>query len=48
MSERDAADSTRAVSPLAPAEDAVCLDSTGLTIDQVIDRIAALAREVSA
>jgi cytidylate kinase len=41
LKERDLRDSTRAVAPLKPAEDAVRLDSTGLTLDQVI--AAALA-----
>lgn len=36
---RDHADMTRAVSPLRQAEDAVLLDSTHLTIEQVVDRI---------
>jgi CMP/dCMP kinase len=42
---RDEADSKRAHSPLAAASDAVELDTTGLTLDQVVERIAALARE---
>ena len=36
--ERDERDSTRAVSPLAPAEDAVVLDGSGLSIQEVLDR----------
>jgi cytidylate kinase len=44
MSRRDCADSTRAVSPLALAPDSILLDSTGLTIDEVINRIADLAQ----
>jgi cytidylate kinase len=44
MERRDVHDSTRAASPLASAEDAVQLDTTGLTVDQVVDRIAELAR----
>ena len=36
---RDKADSTRAVSPLRQAEDAYLLDSSDLTIDQVVDII---------
>jgi cytidylate kinase len=40
---RDLYDSTRAASPLKPAEDAVMLDTTGLTIEQVVERIATLA-----
>jgi len=45
---RDEADSSRAVAPLAAASDAVVLDTTGLSIEQVIDRIASLAREARA
>lgn len=36
LQERDRRDSTRAVAPLRPAEDAVAIDSSGLTIEQVI------------
>lgn len=36
LKERDLRDSTRAVAPLKPAEDAIRLDSTGLTLEQVI------------
>lgn len=39
---RDHADMTRAVSPLRQADDAVLLDSTGLTVDQVVDRVLEL------
>ena len=42
---RDEQDRSREHSPLRPADDAVELDTTGLTIDQVVERIAALARE---
>ncbi len=38
MQERDRRDSTRAASPLVPACDAVILDSSGLTIDQVVEQ----------
>ena len=41
---RDERDRTREVSPLVAAADAVELDTTGLTIDQVVARIAELAR----
>ena len=40
---RDKVDSTRDVAPLKPAEDAVSLDSTALTIDEVVEQIANLA-----
>ena len=39
---RDKADSTRATAPLKPAEDAVHIDSTGLTVDEVCDAISEL------
>jgi cytidylate kinase len=41
---RDARDTTRAHSPLQPAPDAVELDTTGLTADEAVDEIVALAR----
>lgn len=41
---RDKADSTRDVAPLVAAEDAVNLDTTGMTIDEVCEAIAELAR----
>ena len=45
LTRRDEADSSRTASPLTPAPDAVELDTTGLTIEQVVERIAALVRE---
>lgn len=42
---RDEVDSTRAESPLVPADDAVQIDSTNYTIDQMIDMISNLAIE---
>lgn len=39
---RDKADMEREISPLRQAEDAVLLDTTGLSIDEVVDRILAL------
>lgn len=42
---RDEADSTRDVSPLRPAEDAYELNSTGLTIEEVCEKIASLVEE---
>jgi cytidylate kinase len=44
IAERDRRDSTRSVAPLVPAADAVTVDSTTLTIDEVVDRIMAEAR----
>ena len=40
---RDRLDSMREVSPLVPAEDAVVIDSTGRSIESIVDEIAALA-----
>jgi cytidylate kinase len=45
---RDERDSTRTHSPLEAATGAVMLDTTGMTIEQVVDRIAGLARAASA
>lgn len=42
---RDKADSTRETAPLKPAEDSVELNSTGMTIEQVCERICELAKE---
>lgn len=39
IEERDERDSNRAVSPLRPAEDAIVIDSTSLTIKQVFDEM---------
>jgi CMP/dCMP kinase len=41
---RDDYDSSRATAPLAAADDAVLLDTTDLTLDEVIARIVELAR----
>jgi CMP/dCMP kinase len=43
--ERDQRDRTRALSPLIPAADAVVIDSTSLTLDQVIERVEAVVKE---
>jgi cytidylate kinase len=45
LQERDQRDRTRAVSPLVAAADAVILDSTHLTIDQVVERAEELVRK---
>ena len=39
LQERDARDKERAVSPLEPAKDALVIDSTDMSIDEVLDRI---------
>jgi CMP/dCMP kinase len=45
LRERDRRDRTRANSPLAPAPDAVVLDSTSLSEDEVMQRVEALVNE---
>jgi len=42
---RDEQDRSRAHSPLEPAADSVEVDTTGLSIDEVVDRIGELAHE---
>ena len=39
---RDARDANRAVAPLRPAQDAVCIDTTGLGIPAVVERVLEL------
>ena len=45
LTARDAADSGRAVSPLQLAEDAIEVDATFMTLDEVIDHVTALVEE---
>ncbi len=45
LERRDRIDSTREASPLKPASDAVVLDTTGLGVDEVVGRIAALVEQ---
>src|SRR5438876_70925 len=42
--ERDQRDATRAVAPLRQAEDALYVDTSDLTLEQVIDRLESEAR----
>jgi cytidylate kinase len=46
--ERDSIDSSRTASPLTMAEDAVHIDTTDYTLDEVIDRVVALVEAVEA
>lgn len=48
MSERDRRDETRADSPLMAADDAIIVDSTGLSIDQVFQKMMTAIKELSA
>lgn len=45
LERRDELDSTRAVAPLAAAEDSVELDTTGMTVDDVVSAIQSLVAE---
>jgi cytidylate kinase len=45
---RDQSDKTRAASPLTLAQDAVLIDTTGMPVDEVVQRVLDLARERSA
>ena len=47
ISERDRKDSTRAISPLKQAEDAILLDSTGKTINEIVQFIEDKAKELT-
>jgi cytidylate kinase len=47
LARRDTFDSTRAADPLAEAADAVLVDTTGLSIPEVVTRIAQLLEERS-
>jgi cytidylate kinase len=48
MRQRDERDRTRAEAPLVQAPDAVYLDSTSMTIDEVVEAILRLVRERTA
>ena len=43
--ERDHQDMTREISPLRQAEDAVLVDSSYMTIDEVVEKIISLCRQ---
>lgn len=48
VARRDELDSTRAVAPLRPAEDAIVLDTTDLALDEVVGAVLRCAAEVAA
>jgi len=45
IEERDKSDSSRKVAPLKPANDAIVLDTTGLTIEEVVERLLCCVEE---
>lgn len=47
LNERDTRDASRNVAPLKPAQNAVIIDTTGLTIEQVLDNVLKCAQSRS-
>ncbi len=45
MQQRDRQDTEREVSPLEPAHDAIILDTTGLSVQEIVTKILALTQE---
>jgi cytidylate kinase len=45
IAERDLRDMNRAASPLVASADAILLDTTGMSVDAVVERVLGLARE---
>lgn len=48
LTERDRSDTTRSASPLYAASDAVVIDTTGKTVEEVVSVVLAIVREKSA
>jgi cytidylate kinase len=46
IAERDRRDANRPISPLRPADDAVIVDSTSMSIEQVVARVLELAAKI--
>jgi len=46
IEKRDAYDANRAVGPLIPADDAIIIDTTGLSIDEVAETLVNLVRQI--
>ncbi len=44
IAERDRRDTNRAISPLVASADALLLDTTGMSVEQVVERVLGLAR----
>jgi cytidylate kinase len=45
IEERDISDRSRAVGPLKPAEDAIIIDTTNMSIEQVVEKLAEYVKE---
>jgi CMP/dCMP kinase len=48
LAARDESDSTRSVAPLVRAADAVYIDTTGVSVEDVVSRVLTLARDTTA
>ena len=46
LMQRDKMDTERALSPLRPARDATCVDTTGLSVDELAQKITRMAISV--
>ncbi|GGJ10277.1 cytidylate kinase [Alicyclobacillus cellulosilyticus] len=46
LRERDERDTSRACAPLRRPDDAICIDSTDMTVDEVVERILSIVRQV--
>jgi len=44
IAERDRRDMSRAISPLVPSADAITMDTTGMSVDEVVGRVLEIAR----
>jgi cytidylate kinase len=44
IAERDRRDMNRAISPLVASADAILLDSTGMSVEAVVERVLGIAR----
>jgi cytidylate kinase len=45
IEKRDESDENRAVGPLKPADDAIVVDTTELSIDEVVEKLLSLVKE---
>ena len=45
IEERDKSDQSRSVGPLKPAEDAIIVDTTALSIDEVVEKLLSIVKE---
>jgi len=46
IEQRDVRDQTRLIAPLKPAADAICIDTSGLTVNQVMHQLLAIVAQI--